>query len=315
MLEQIHQHLLPRRGVWADPDEILVTVGAQQALYMIAKLLLSKDKLLGLEDPGYVDMRNIAKLNPVGIRPLAVDDKGLVISKRIDDCDAVYVTPSHQSPTTVTMPLERREALLARAAQSNFFIIEDDYESEMAYAAAPTPALKSLDRDDRVLYVGSLSKTLAPGLRVGYVVGPKEIVRELRALRRLILRHPAANNQRSVALFLARGYYESLTRNLRNAYQRRSTVMRTALDRYLPDSSRVPGFGGSSYWVRGKASLDARILAQRAAEQGILIEPGDIHFLDESAPRNFFRLGFSSIPSERIEPGIERLAAIIDTLA
>lgn len=315
LLEQIHKHILPRRGVWAHPDEILVTVGAQQALYMIARLLLSRDKLLGLEDPGYVDMRNIAKLNPVGIRPLAVDAEGLIISDRIDDCDAVYVTPSHQSPTTVTMPLERREALLSLAAREDFFVIEDDYESEMAYAATPIPALKSLDRDDRVLYVGSLSKTLAPGLRVGYVVGPREIVLELRALRRLILRHPAANNQRSVALFLARGYYESLIRNLRSAYQRRSEAMRAALDRHLPDSSQVPGFGGSSYWVRGKKSLDARILAERAAEQGILIEPGDIHFLADSPPRNFFRLGFSSIATERIEPGIERLAGIINTLA
>ena len=314
LLEQIHQHLLPRRGVWADSDEILVTVGAQQALYMITRLLLSQDKLLGLEDPGYVDMRNIAMLNPVGIRPLAVDEQGLIVSEHVDDCDAIYVTPSHQSPTTVTMSLERREALLQRAAQADFFVIEDDYESEMAYAAKPTPALKSLDRNDRVIYVGSLSKTLAPGLRVGYVVGPREIVRELRALRRLILRHPAANNQRSVALFLARGYYESLTRNLRSAYQRRSEAMRIALDRYLPDSSRVPGVGGSSCWVRGKASLDAGVLARQAAEQGILIEPGDIYFHAESPPRNYFRLGFSSIPSERIDPGIKRLAAIIETL-
>ena len=180
--------MLPRRGVWADPDQILITVGAQQGLYMIVKLLLKADDVLGLEDPGYVDMRNIATLNPTNIRALPVDDEGLIISKSIDDCDYIYVTPSHQSPTTVTMPLERRYQLLERASKADIVIIEDDYESEIAYSIKPTPALKSLDQNDRVLYVGSLSKTLAPGLRVGYVVGPTEIIKELRALRRLILR-------------------------------------------------------------------------------------------------------------------------------
>ncbi|MEZ5590241.1 MAG: PLP-dependent aminotransferase family protein [Gammaproteobacteria bacterium] len=167
MIEQLHTRLLPRRGVWAEPEEILVTVGAQHALYLLASLLLS-GKTIGMEEPGYPDARNIFELHAAQIVPLPVDAQGLQMGAALDACDYVYVTPSHQSPTTVTLSLERRQALLERARQRGFVIIEDDYESETNYAGQPIPALKSLDNEGRVIYVGSLSKTLAPGLRQLY---------------------------------------------------------------------------------------------------------------------------------------------------
>ncbi len=315
LIEQMHTRVLPRRGVWATPEEILITVGAQHALYIIATLLLGEDSTVAIEDPGYPDARNIFASCTNRLLGLPVDEAGLVIDERLDACDYVYVTPSHQSPTTVTMPLARRQALLARAQAADFVIIEDDYESETNYIGEPTPALKSLDRADRVIYVGSLSKTLAPGLRLGYMIGPAAFIREARALRRLMLRHPPANNQRAVALFLARGHHDSLVRRLSHAYRDRWQCLGGALARYLPDSARVPTFGGTSYWVRGPATLDACVLAERAREHGILIEPGDVHFLAEPPPRNCFRLGFGSIAVDRIEPGIRRLAELVHALA
>ncbi|MDX1431562.1 MAG: PLP-dependent aminotransferase family protein [Gammaproteobacteria bacterium] len=314
LLEQIRTRVLPRRGVWASPEQILVSVGAQHALYLLATLLFDADTAVGIEDPGYVDARNIFAMSKAKLTGLAVDESGLVCSDALDGCDYVYVTPSHQSPTTVTMPMARREALLARATDADFVIIEDDYESEFNYVGQPTPALKSLDRNDRVIHVGSLSKTLAPGLRLGFMVGPEELIREARALRRLMLRHPPANNERAVALFLQLGHHDSLVRRLSHAYKERWQVLGQALARHLPESSRMPTFGGTSYWVAGPPGLDARVLEREAARQGILIEPGDVFFLSPDAPRNCFRLGFSSIPVDRIEPGIERLAGIIHAL-
>lgn len=314
LIEQIRTRLLPRRGVWASSDQILVTVGAQQALYMLAQLLLDKDSVIGLENPGYVDIRNIAKLNPSQVKPIPVDKEGMQVGDVLKGCDLVYTTPSHQCPTTVTMPIERRYELLRQAERDNFVIIEDDYESETNFKSNPIPALKSLDKSDRVIYIGSLSKTLAPGLRLGYLVAPEPLIREARALRRLMVRHPAANNQRSVALFLERGYHDALIMNITRNYQTRWRAMDKALTAHLPESHTQPSFGGSCYWVKGPEGLDSAELQQKAKEESILIESGGIHFLDDPAPKNFFRLGYSSISTDRIEPGIAKLATLIRTL-
>jgi GntR family transcriptional regulator/MocR family aminotransferase len=315
LIEQIRTRVLPRRGVWASPEEILVTVGAQQALYIIASLLIDAHTVVGVEEPGYPDARNILASRRCALVPLPLDDMGLVVDERLRACEYVYVTPSHQSPTTVTMPLARRRQLLAQAADTDLVVIEDDYESETNYLGEPTLALKGLDVDGRVIYVGSLSKTLAPGLRLGYLVAAPELVREARALRRLILRHPPANNQRAVALFLARGHHDSLVRRLSHAYKDRWQAMGDALSHYLPDSARVPTFGGTSFWVKGPGHLDARELQRRALEHGILLEAGEVHFMAEHPPLNCFRLGFSSIAVDRIEPGVRKLAALVHELA
>ncbi|MEY3994515.1 MAG: hypothetical protein RLZZ113_1620, partial [Pseudomonadota bacterium] len=176
----------PRRGVWASPEEVVVTVGAQHALYMIAELLFADQARVAIENPGYPDARNIFSLKSQRIISVDVDQFGLPITAALEHCDYAYVTPSHQCPTTIKMPEERRLALLQSAEQHDFIVIEDDYEAESSFAENPSPALKSSDRTGRVLYIGSLSKTFAPGLRLGYIVGSPKIIRELRGLRRLM---------------------------------------------------------------------------------------------------------------------------------
>lgn len=311
LVEQLQTRVLPRRGVWARPQQILVTLGAQQALYLLAALLMGRRDTVGIEEPGYADARNILKLHAGNLVPLPVDSEGLQVSDALHQCDYVYVTPSHQCPTTVTMPLARRRALLDAAREQDFVVIEDDYEAETNYAGPPTPALKSLDADGRVIYVGSLSKTLAPGLRLGFMVGPEDLVREARALRRFMLRHPPSNNERSLALFLSRGHHDALVRRLSHAFRERCQVMGDALRRHLPQATHVPTLGGTSYWVRGPASLNVRELLPEARREGVLIEPGDVFFAEPAHHQNFFRLGFSAIPTESIEPGISRLATLL----
>ncbi len=315
LIEQIRTRLLPRRGIMARADEILVTMGAQNALYILAALLAPPDTRIAIEDPGYPDVRNIFRLKTTNILPVPVDAQGLPVDARLPAADLVFVTPSHQSPTTVTLPKDRRRALLERAGRDDFLIIEDDYEWETNYVAEPTPALKSMDTDGRVIYVGSLSKTLFPGLRLGYLVAPAPLIAEARALRRLMLRHAPNNNQRTAALFLSLGHHDSLVHRLNKAYRERWQAMGEALETHLPGWSRAPAFGGTSYWVTGPGRLDACQLAERALDDGVIIEPGQVMFAEPAdggpAPKNHFRLGFSSIATERIEPGVALLAQTI----
>jgi GntR family transcriptional regulator/MocR family aminotransferase len=312
LIEQIRTLLLPRRGVFVQPDEILLTVGAQHAIFLLSALLIDERTTVGMEDPGYADARNIFLLRTSRLTGLPVDKDGMMDSPSLAKCNYVHVTPSHQFPTTVTMSLARRQALLERAEREDFVFIEDDYEAEINHAGRPTPALKSLDKHGRVIFVGSLSKTLAPGLRIGYLVGAKELIAEARALRRLMLRHPPANNQRTTALFLSRGHYDSLLRREGQSLKQRWAAMQAALARHLSRCKFVATSGGTAFWVEGPPALDARLLEKNAAAAGIVIETGDVHFLSDSGPKNFFRLGFSSIALERIEPGIKLLAQVID---
>ena len=213
LIEQIQARLLPRRGIFANPDEIIVTLGAQNALYMLATLLMTKGSKVAMEDPGYPDARSIFRLAGADIQPVPVDQSGIVTASIPNDSGFVFVTPSHHCPTMVPLSAERRQDLLARANRHNQIIIEDGYDSQLL-DEAPQQALKSLDRSGRVVYVGSMSKTLAPGLRLGYIVASAGLISELRALRRFMLRHPPANNQRAVALFLSLGHHEALVRRL-----------------------------------------------------------------------------------------------------
>jgi GntR family transcriptional regulator/MocR family aminotransferase len=311
LVEQIRRRILPRRGIMASDEEILITLGAQNALYLIVSLLIDEKSRVAMEEPGFPDMRNIFRLKTNNVALVPVDEGGLTLTDQVAQSQLVFVTPSHQFPTTTTMSLARRLDLLKLASKHNFVIIEDDYEFETNYVNEPCPALKSLDDEGRVIYVGSLSKTLFPGLRLGFLVGPKPFVEEARALRRLMVRHAPNNNQRTAALFLSLGHHDTLIRRLHKAYRMRWEIMGAALQAHLPATARIPTFGGTSFWVEGPRSLDSEMLAKQAAAQGIVIESGRIHFGAENAPHHFFRLAFSSIEEKKIEPGIRLLAETI----
>lgn len=315
LIHEIQTKVLPRRGVWAAPEEIIITVGAQHALYMVSDLLLRDDSCVGMEDPGYPDARNIFASRTSRLKYMQVDEDGLPLSADLRELDYLYVTPSHQCPTGVTMPLPRRHALLNMAQEEDIILIEDDYESESSFDDQPVPALKSLDRSNRVIYVGSLSKSLAPGLRIGYIVCAPELLQELRALRRLMIRHPTTFVQRTLAMFISLGHYEAQLRRLAQAQKERHAALVTAMAEHLPECRITPVRGGGSCWVRLPDHVPAQELARAAAEHGVLIEPGDIFFKSAAAPGNFIRMGYQSIPANRIAPGVAALAKALRSLS
>ena len=311
LIEQLIQRVLARRGIFARPDEVLVTVGGQQALYIAIRLLLAPGDTIGVEDPGYPDVVNMARIEGINVQRLPVDEEGLILSKRLGRCKCLYVTPSHQFPTTVTMPLERKSKLLELIEQHGQFVIEDDYEAEISFNKTPPRALKSLDRWGNVIYVGSLSKSLLQGLRVGYLVADREFIREARALRHYMLRHPPVNNQRSVALFLQRGYFDRFIAKLTRIYSQRCDVMHESLERHFPGAAVKPEYGGAIIWLKLPEDVDAGVLRELVEPEGVFFETGGFTFSDEQSNRNHIRLGYSVIDAALIPEGIERIARAV----
>ena len=315
LLNYIASHSLPQRGIYLEPQNVLVTLGAQNALFLVTEMLVNENTTVALEEPCYPDLASILNQRTSNIRHLPVDDEGMVPDESIlKDCDCVFITPSHQCPTTATMPTNRRKKLLELADKHDFVIIEDDYDFEMNFLAAPLPALKTLDTNGRVIYIGSFSKSLFPGLRLGYLVAPHDFIAEARNLRHLMFRHPPGHSQRTAAYFMALGHYSSQMRKLKNSFSKRRQTMTEALKVCGLGNMSAAHFGGSSFWIEGPKGLDSEHLAEELSKRSVLIEPGTPFFSTPESPKNFFRIAYSSIPEEKITPGIELIAATIDQL-
>jgi GntR family transcriptional regulator / MocR family aminotransferase len=304
LIDFIVRQTLPRRGILVKPDEILLTLGAQNALWLTAQVLLGPDRPAVIEDPGYPSLRAILRQVGCPLNAVPIDAEGLDPDSVPEDTQVVFTTPSHQCPTTVTMPVARRQALLDRAGAGDFLVVEDDYEFEMSFLRPPSPALKSLDREGRVIHVGSFSKSIFPGLRLGWLVGPAPFIAQARALRASVLRHPPGHVMRTAAYFLSLGHYDALIRRMGRAYHERRRVMDAALEAEGLVVAGQGTSGGSGMWMRAPDGMDMAQVAAGLREKGVLIEPGVPFFAAERPPVEFFRLAYSSIPAARIAEGV-----------
>jgi len=305
LIEQVLRVILPRRGIAAGADEVLLTLGAQNALWIAAQVVLGPGRRAVVENPAYPGLRRILQVSGAEVVPVDVDEGGL--PPVLPRGDVIFATPSHQSPTNATMPLDRRLALLEAASREGFVIVEDDYEFEMSFLKPVSPALKSLDKAGRVIYAGSFSKSIFPGMRLGYLVGPPEFIAEARALRSMVLKHPPGHAQRTVAYFLAEGHYDAMINRMRTAFRRRRQVMEEAIREAGLTVAGQGGFGGSAFWMAAPPGVDTGILARGLRAEGVLIEPGQGFFDPARAERRFYRLAYSSIAATRIPEGIARI--------
>lgn len=319
LIEQVLRVILPRRGIAAGAEEVLLTMGAQNALWIAAQVLLGAGaaRRAVIENPCYPGLRRILDVTGCPVVPVDVDEAGLpplgaaAPAGGLRRGDVVFVTPSHQCPTNATLPLERRLHLLDTASREDLVIVEDDYEFEMSFLKPVSPALKSLDKAGRVIYAGSFSKSIFPGMRLGYLVGPPGFIAEARALRSMMLKHPPGHIQRTVAYFLAEGHYDALINRMRNAFRRRRQMMEEAIRDHGLTMAGQGGYGGSSFWMAAPAGVDTGAVARALRSEGVLIEPGRNFFAPDTpdgAPRHFYRLAYSSIQPARIAEGIARVA-------
>jgi len=316
LIEEICTKMLPRRGISAQADEILITLGEQNALYILTQLLTGHSTNVAMEEPGNPRMRQLLLQTGASIIGQPVDEFGMVINTRLDSAQLIYVTPSHQVPTAVTMPEQRRQALLKQASARNQLIIEDDFEHENNYLGQPHPALRSMDNSNRVIYVSGLPKVLAPGLRIGFIVAAPDLIREARKLRQMIIGRPSIINQRTAAFFLSLGHYDAFMARLHKIMGKRWDALRQAFNHYHRSSEiTFPTQGGTALWVESPDHLKVDFLVNEAARRGILIEPDTHYYVGERQSRNFYRLGVTSIPEENIREGINQLEQLIRELS
>jgi GntR family transcriptional regulator/MocR family aminotransferase len=311
--QAVANYLARQRGVNCTPEQVVIISGAQQALDILARLLLTPGDEVLVETPGYNDAFTLFEVNGAKLIPLSVDDDGFPVEQIPPDSRArlLFVTPSHQFPRGGTLSLSRRLALLQWAKAQNALIIEDDYDSELRYDGHPLAALQGLDENGHVIYLGTFSKVLFPALRLGYIVLPPSLLSPFFSAKALVDRGAPTLTQAAVADFISEGHFERHLRHLRKAYGERRQALVRALDTYLPGRvqySSVPA--GLHVMLYLHPSCREAEVVHQAAIAGVGIYPGAPFHLEKPAPPSIL-LGFSGLNSEQITEGVKRLATIL----
>lgn len=269
----ISEHLRAGRGIQCRPEEVFIFSGAQGAFNRIAATLLDPGDRVWFENPGAIGARNALVTGGADLVPVPVDDHGLSVSEGLrlaPDFRMAFVTPAHQHPLGMTMPVARRRALLDAAAQAQAWIIEDDYVGEFHYGPQPPPALKSIDDGQRVIYVGTFSKSMFPALRLGYAVVPPELSPLFERIAEATLQGAPSSLQAIMADFIHEGHFAAHVRRMRGIYQDRRDALIAACTG-LEMLTLGPTEAGHQTVARLSPPLEPEAVVQRARDAGIVL--------------------------------------------
>jgi GntR family transcriptional regulator / MocR family aminotransferase len=309
----IAAHLRRRRGLDCSGADVLITHGAQQAFSLIARALLPAGVPVAMEDPGYRGFSQAVRAAGLTVDPIPVDDEGLRVDRLIGrPASAVFVTPAHQFPGGALLSAARRRALLDWAESADAWIVEDDYDSEYRFGAPPLEPLKRLDRGGRVLLVGSFSKTVFPGLRLGYVVAPPPLLQQLALLKNLDDAGSATAWQGALAGFMEQGHYERhLRRSLRRNAARRQALLE-ALDRHFGGLLQVRGVEAGLHVVAdlGLSAAEERAVVRAARRRGLGLY-GLGAFSQGAVDATGLVLGYARLDERELEEAIALLRRVV----
>lgn len=305
----IARHIGISRAIRTPAENVLVTSGSQQAVDLIARVLLEPGDTVAVEEPGYPLTQRALHAYGCTVIGVPVDGEGLVVDAIPDDVRFVYVTPSHQYPLGMTMSMARRRALLAWADRHDAAIVEDDYDSEFRYGGRPLEPLQCLDWSGRVLYVGSFSKVMLPTLRLGFVVTPAPLRDALRKAKCLADWHTAVPGQAAAAAFIDDGLLAHHIRRMRRVYaDRHDRILQQLAREFGGRLTPLPSAGGlhlAAFLDEAEPETDVAI-AERALTRGVAVFPLSYHYIG-AVPRMGFLFGYGAIPSHQIEEGLRRL--------
>jgi GntR family transcriptional regulator/MocR family aminotransferase len=312
--EAIAAHIGPSRGVRCRPDQIIITSGAQQAMALVAQLLLDPGDRVIFEEPGYHLARCAFAAAGGAIVPTPVGDEGLQVPAGMA-ARVAYVTPSHQYPLGVRMTARRRVQLLEWAERTSAWIVEDDYDSEFRYGSRMLPALQGADRAGRVVHVGTFSKVLFPAIRLGYVVVPPALVEPFARAQLVNGGRPPVLEQATLAELIARGHYARHLAKRRRRYANLRGVLTSLIRSRLSAHMTVMGDDTGLHLVgRLGPEVDDRAVADRARKAGLSVPPLSIYYAGVPAIFGLV-MGYAHLSERSIAAGVAKLAAILDELA
>ncbi|MDQ0981470.1 MocR-like pyridoxine biosynthesis transcription factor PdxR [Pseudomonas synxantha] len=307
-------HIAFSRGVKCLDHDIVVTNGAQQALDLIARVVLEPGSIVAMEDPGYSPARQLFMAMGASVASVPVDDQGIRVKDIPEGTRLIYVTPSHQFPLGMPMSQPRREALLERAIELGAIIIEDDYDSEFRYAGRPTDSLQSMDTRGVVAYVGTFSKTLLPQLRLGYAVLPPAIYAAVLKAKQLTDQHCSTLPQWALAKFISEGYLLKHIRRCHSVYAgRRERILQRLAGDLSPWFEAVPTVAGFHMAALCKVPVDITLLIEMARQAGVGLYPLDVFYHDAPA-RPGLIIGFGAIETLDIDPALDKVRDILQQI-
>lgn len=309
--EAICAHVRRSRAVVCDASQIVVVNGSQQALDLIARVLTEPGDHVAFEDPSYQGTWEVLRSVGVHLLPITLDQDGLDPKRIPDEARIVFVTPSHQFPTGVILPLARRLALLKWAKRRNAIVVEDDYDGEFRYEGHPLESLQGLDREGRVVYIGTFSRTVFSALRIGYLIAPKRLVQAFTAAKWLCDRHTATLEQATLAEFISSGMYERYLRRVRRQNSSRRKVLMAAIRTHLGNRVDVTGDGSGAHvvlWPRRRISEESVI--SKAAAHGVRVYGISAYCIGKPKQTGVM-LGYSRMGEAQIREGIRRLGQVL----
>lgn len=311
--EAVAAHLASSRGVKCSPEQIIITGGTQSAVDLIARILLERGDAVWMEEPCYRGARDSFLSLNARISHIAVDAEGFDVDKAKRENAAariVYVTPSHQYPLGATMSLKRRLSLLEWANANDAWILEDDYNSEFRYAGRPLASLQGLDRDGRVIYIGTFSKTIFPALRLGCLILPPDLVKVFAAGRSLTDVHAPTINQAILAEFISEGHFARHLRRMRNLYETRQNILVAEIKKRLGDVLQIePAEAGMHLIGWLSENFDDRKICRRAAQLNLNITPVS-DYRNIKSKRGGLLLGYTAFDEKQIKEGVRKLAKV-----
>ncbi|CAH2213910.1 MocR-like pyridoxine biosynthesis transcription factor PdxR [Tepidibacter aestuarii] len=314
--EEIAKYLRLSRGVLCSSDQIIVTSGTHNSLQLLCELIDYNDRSIAIENPGWSNAKFIFEKNNFEITPIPLDKDGICLKTLKENSSKfVYVTPSHQFPSGIVMPITRRQHLLRWAKNSKTFIIEDDYDSEFRYMGRPIPSLQGLDDDERVIYLGTFSKSLAPSLRMSYMVLPKKLLDKYKQNVSMYEQSTSRLNQKTLQLFMADGYWERHIQKMRKVYRKKYSLLIKSIEDYLNSNVRlIGGNAGLHILLEIRNGMSEDMIIQKTEMAGVKIYPTSKYWMTHSdLEYPIFLIGFGGLSENQIIEGIELLGDVLNS--